>query len=53
MKEFLYSLLSRKFLLALATAVICFLNKDWNGLIAVVSIYCGLNVVDAKLNTSK
>jgi hypothetical protein len=53
MVTFLKSLLSRKFLLALGVAIICFVNKDWNGLLVDVLTYCGINVADAKLNPAK
>ena len=53
LQDFITRLTSRKFLLALAAAIICYLNKDWNGLVTVVSIYMGANAVATKIGQTQ
>ena len=46
MKQFLLSLLSRKFLLALGTVLVMIANKQYVGAVTVVLGYMGINVAD-------
>jgi len=50
MKDFLKSLLSRKFLLALSAALVFVANKQYDQVVIVVLGYLGVNVADVKLN---
>jgi hypothetical protein len=51
MKQLLSNLLSRKFLLALGTALVCYAHGDYLGLVTVVLAYIGANAyVTAQTN---
>ena len=50
MKEFLKSLLSRKFLLALGTVIVLIASEQYMEAIAVVLGYLGINVANKAVN---
>jgi hypothetical protein len=57
MKAFLADLIqrfsSRKFLLALGGAIVCYANKDWTGLTAIVLGYLAVNGAEDVATTIK
>lgn len=50
MKEFLKSLLSRKFLLALGTVIVLIASEQYMEAVAVVLGYLGINVANKAVN---
>lgn len=53
MKQFLISILSRKFLLTLGTVLVLTASEQYNEAVIVVLGYLGVNVADAKLNAKE
>lgn len=50
MKDFLQTIISRKFLLAAGTAAVFIANEQYDQAMLTVMAYLGVNVADAKLN---
>ena len=52
MKQVLTNLLSRKFLLALGGALVCYANGDYLGLVTIIIGYLGANAYVSSKSTS-